>query len=298
MIRLLVDVVVNYLDLAVSTFPKVATMTSKLALEFCKLRHGKLGTLRDAFSELALGNKEMTTLIQSNGINASEMRFLYNGIALDIEDILHRVWCSYNYTASNPPIVIPSATKRVHKYSQSALYYIAGWIIVGMYDREDVCESVALLRMAEFAACHTITASQAKNDMLPTDTLDARETMHLRRLPSKAFYNFVGFLECIYMHNMNVEMMMAYSAGYLLSAIRKIVRYDETVKECFIGLLRVLLPPEEDSVESSKMSDEMMEFVIRKYAKMRGRWLFAKALSGRRTKVLEQLRTCPPETKL
>jgi hypothetical protein len=235
--------------------------------------------LRDAFSTLALGNKEMTNLVESHGVIGSETRFLFYYIALGIEDILYRLWCCYNYTASNPPIVIPSAPHKVHKYSQAVVYYTAGWIIAGMYDRDDVCESIAL-RMAEFAACHTIMASKAKEDKLPTEILDAKETKHPRRRPSKAFYNFACFLECIYMHNMNVDMMMAYCDGDLLSAIRKAICCNEAVEESFIGLLHVL-SEEEDSVdESSKgMSDKLMEFVIRKYANMRGRW-FAKAFVG------------------
>jgi hypothetical protein len=87
---------------------------------------------------------------------------------------------------------------------------------------------------------------------------------------------------------MNVEMMMVYSVGNLLCAVGKAIRSDETVKQSFNGLLRVLPPQEGASAESSNMSDVIME-----YAKMR----FASALSGRRTNEPEQLRTCPPETK-
>jgi hypothetical protein len=179
----------------------------------------------------------------------------------------------YNYASSLPLVEFPPEETVVHKQSRAILYYTSGWILscTGK-GKAGKGVSTRLDRLiVEFLMKHSLKASEATAEGLPTSVVDRKEKKTLQR-SSKAFFQFLCRVECIYMSNLTIGMMVAYTGGDLLSTIHTAIMNDGGVRSQFDGLLLGL------ECESTDVSD-FLEYVLRKYKRMRGHW-FVKAVRG------------------
>jgi hypothetical protein len=189
----------------------------------------------------------------------------WNLVLCEVEDILFRKWAVYNYLSSLPLVEFPPKERDVHKQSRAILCYTAGWILSCAGKANKAGKGL----MIEFSMRHLLKASEAIAEGLPTSVVDRREKKTLPR-SSKAFFQFLCQVECVYISNLTIGMMVAYTAGDLLGAIHSAIMNDEGVQTQFHLLLLGL------KFEDTDVSI-FLEYVLRKYKRMRGRW-FVKAV--------------------
>jgi hypothetical protein len=70
-----------------------------------------------------------------------------------------------------------------------------------------------------FAAAQSINASLAKSIGLPTDLVDRRQrgsSMYC----TQQYFDFICFVESIYLANLTLDMMMAHNGGTIISVIK------------------------------------------------------------------------------
>ena len=82
---------------------------------------------------------------------------------------------------------------------------------------------------------------------------------------TQQFYDFVSFIESIYLKNLNLEMMMAHASGDLIHEIKEKILVSDAVTSkfylfCDLGEVAV----------DGKTAKRLIEYIAIKYANMRG----------------------------
>jgi hypothetical protein len=107
-------------------------------------------------------------------------------VLCEVEDTLFWKWPLYNYSSSLQLIEFPREETVVHKQSRAILYYTAGWILLCAGKANKAGKSL----MIEFSMQHSLKASEAIAEGLPTSLVDQREKKSLQHSP-KAFFQFL-----------------------------------------------------------------------------------------------------------
>jgi hypothetical protein len=258
----------GYSDLAVKCFPKTATMVDDAEFDFTlERRRNTYGGWWEDFYEIVEESRRTGYMpVACESLSKIDWRTPF----LRVEEQLYFQWSTQNYEANMPPIKI-ALEAEVHEYSKGVLYYTAGWIVSGLHEAAGIAAKKKRY-FRKLAVLHSLTKSDAETQELPTSVIDRKEIKHLYR-PSKSFYEFIAHIETIFVQNLTVEMMMAYSAGNLLESIREAIVGNELMRTKFFELSG----GDDDFGES--ISSELMDYVLIKFKHMRGRW-FVKLMNG------------------
>lgn len=262
----------EYIDFTVECIPKTASMLRESNMLFTERRfHYRDDIWLRKFIQLT---NDLGLCLDSTACRRAMCA---------IEMNLFRCWGLLNYSMQLPQIDFPSAPFQVHKFSEPILYYTAGWI-VGSLSRAKLAVRQADKREANLmkgmAKAHSLTEEQAKDQDLPTRVIERKEMKNLKR-PSRAFFDFICHLEAIYMQNLTVAMMLAFSGGDLLSQIAGAISRNNEVRDDF----KALIPPLKEGTTAMTAGElcRMLGYVLKKYKRMRGRW-FVKAVAGQTCK--------------
>eukprot|EP00978_Attheya_sp_CCMP212_P043068 scaffold274581_cov57-Attheya_sp.AAC.1 len=88
----------------------------------------------------------------------------------------------------------------------------------------------ACIYFKEFALCHNLTMiEQADMEKLPAALVNRRECKLLYRA-SSLYYHFIRCIESIYLSNLNLANMLAYSSGNLIKVISMKIADNEDIR--------------------------------------------------------------------
>jgi hypothetical protein len=128
-----------------------------------------------------------------------------------------------------------------------------------------------------FATEYSISKKDALDEGLPSEVVDRREKTALHRSSKQFFFLFIQGIESVFLSNLNLKMMMAYSDGNLCEGIRRGIMTNDTIVGEFIHMCNNV---ENMPLEISVRMD-IMAFALKKYVNMRGHW-FLKTMKGHR----------------
>ena len=106
---------------------------------------------------------------------------------------------------------------------------------------------------------------------------------------SKAYFDFIMFIESVYIKNLTLKMMMAHSDGDLVKAINDAILSSDTVREKFWSIFQC----DESVTEDDKKS--ILEYIAERYVHMRGCW-FVKFIKNNRNKSLGETKAMAAPT--
>ena len=215
---LLTGCVDHWIESSVDEFPKTAAGLSSSEVQFLK----KKRIYMQGFFMREWKKQHATIYLGAWGARGNVMdmpmfchfgTYLYNALFFD--------WSYSSTDRDRPDILLPEAGESlVGKYSRAVIYYVAGWVLHKMSLAETIAKGERQIYF-DFVKNHTMDAESALSVGLPTRLVDKRKRRRGSKIYcSSDFYNFISFVESTFLNNLTLEMMMAYSNGDLVYAIK------------------------------------------------------------------------------
>lgn len=265
---LLSGLVGGWVKLAAEQFPKTAAGLPNAEVEFQKDRRLQ----KDHFI-LQWGEQHQYT-----GVTATLPRVGSRKTFVMLGKLLYNLlffeWKHASLDDQRPPVSIPEGCL-VGKFAERVVYYVAGWTIYSASKALTVAEKKRD-KYFLFAQAHCLGGKEeAKALGLPCSLVERRKRRAARVYCSKEYYEFICFVETVYLGNLTLKMMRAYADGDIVERIKAFLLADDTAVEKF----RALCDNETCGGFTEGDMQQIMEYMMKRYANMRGTF-FARHLRG------------------
>ncbi len=264
---LLTGLVEHWLKNAAEKFPKSAAGLSTAEVGFQKSNMQKkrifLGEWMQQYEHQCCSSivREQSSIGRDQfGLLGS---FLHNQLFME--------WCHSSIDDERPPIAMPDICL-VNKWARPVIYYVAGWTLYSASKALTIAEKKrGVYRI--FAQAHSQEKDEAKNANLPTSLVEKRKRRSAKIFCTKAYFEFICFVESTYLSNLTLKMMQAYADGDIVHKIKLALLESDVATKKFDELCRY------DISLSSDNKQQIMKYLMERYANMRGTF-FVKHLKG------------------
>ncbi len=168
----------------------------------------------------------------------------------------------------------------INFYALPVVYYVAGWTPYSTSTASSIAADKRPL-FFRFAAAQTTDGCAAKRMDLPTFLVERRKWRTLVYC-SREYFDFVCFVESIYLVNLTLKMMMAYNDGDIISKIKFGILSHNDLRDRFSCLLG-------SNIEDNNRL--LLACIMERYANMWGTY-FVKHLKGNSGDQLKKLASC------
>ncbi len=117
----------------------------------------------------------------------------------------------------------------------------------------------------EFSKAHSKDDEIAESSGLPISLMERRKR-NLSVYCSHDYFEFICIVECVYLANLLLKMMMAYANGDIIAHIKTSIIGNQAVRDSFVALLG-------NQFDACQRS-ELIAYILERYAIMRGTFLF------------------------
>ena len=149
------------------------------------------------------------------GDNISERDFAILGMFM--YTAVYIEWSKLICVVAKPSIEFPLDCL-VGKYACKVIYYVAGWTLHSA--SKALTKGIANRPLFQnFAQSQSINANEAKALGLPTVLVDMRQR-GASRYCRPEYFQFICFVESVYLANLSLEMMLAHPAGDIIAQIK------------------------------------------------------------------------------
>jgi hypothetical protein len=170
-------------------------------------------------------------------------------------------WSNLVWGNKKPPVEFTSDCL-VGRYVLHVIYYVAGWTLYKASKAATICEDKQLM-FYRFASAHAIDKIAAQNLQLPISLVEKRKTK--RGVPvccTLEYFEYICFVETVYLANLSMKMMLAYNNGDIIAAIKNSILSNSSARAKFTALV-------DYDVDWSDCL-ELMAYILDRYANMRG----------------------------
>ena len=150
------------------------------------------------------------------------------------------------------------------KHTCPVIYYVAGWMLYSASKALTVARDKRPLFL-ELSNAHSIDEDMAKSWRLPTSLVERRKR-NLSVYCSHDYFEFICFVESVYLANLPLQEMMAYADGDIIAQIKTSIIVNQAARDIFAALSGNQF----DECECQ----ELMAYILERYANMRGTFLF------------------------
>ncbi len=171
---------------------------------------------------------------------------------------LFQAWSNAVCDNEKPPIEF-LVDCLIRRYTLPVVYYLAGWMLFSMSkasmvaaDNRPVCFT--------FAASQTIDERAAKRMNLPASLMERRKWQALVYC-SWEYFDFLCPIESIFLANLTLKMMLAYSNGDIVTRIKTSILSHNEMRE------RISFLSGSDNKADNQL---LLTYIIERYANMRG----------------------------
>ena len=262
---LLRDVVDHFITAAAEKFPKAAAGLSSAEVGFqrsvLERKNYFVGKWMDKY----------TTIISTN-MNLQKFgrlgQFLHNQLYME--------WAHSAIDDERPSVSFPDESI-VGKYALPVIYYVAGWTLHSASKALTIAQGKRS-KFHLFVNGHSIGKEAAQNDRLPTAIVERRRRRNAQVFCSKAYFDFICFVETVYLSNLALKMLRAYADGDIVVVIKNSLLSSELAVSKFMALC------DNDQCDSitEDGKTEIMKYMMERYANMRGTF-FARHLKMNNT---------------
>ena len=203
--------------------------------------------------------KAQYSMAVSNKNSMSENTFARFGILL--HNLLFMSWSFSAVDSERTPITVPRENL-VGKYARVVIYYVAGWTLYSMSRAKTVAREKRKMYFG-FVQDNRMERDEANEASLPTSLVERRKRM-AKMYASSEYFDFICFIESIFLSNLTLEMMMAYCDGDLIHEIKVHATSSNEVYEKFASLCK--LDPELSKDDRS----QLLKYILERYSNMRG----------------------------
>ena len=261
---LLARLIEKWIDFACEEFPKTAARISNSELQFLE----KFDKQKAIFISQWM---ERFVSIGGTSIKLTEHWFRYFGSWL--HDILFEEWSYCAMDSEKPSVSIPDECL-VGKYARPVIYYVAGWTLHSLSKALTIAQDKRGVYQ-RFSTNHCLGADEAKDLDLPVSVVQRRKRW-ANTYPTKVYYEFICFVESVYLDNLTLEMMMAHADGDIIHVIKIKLLNSSIAKDRF-----AIICNNDNNYEPFSDGEMMslLKYILERYANMRGSY-FVKYLKG------------------
>jgi hypothetical protein len=207
------------------TFPKTAAGIQNAQIDFDRGRELKLQCLAAELME-EYDASGFTPLVISKIGFGNLSRFFHHVVFL--------AWSHFVCSKDKPPIKFP-VDCLVGKHACPVMYYVAGWTLYSASKALTVARDKRPLFL-EFSMTHSIDEDIARSSGLPTSLVERRKR-NSSVYCSHDYFEFICFVESVYLANLTLKMMMEYTDGDIIARIKISIIGNQAAKDRFAALL-------------------------------------------------------------
>ena len=251
-IKLLSGLIDRWIDFAAETFPKSAAGLSGGELLFQEKK-------RERKSDFVKKWKCNYGTAVTNKESMSENTFAMFGVLL--HNLLFMSW-SFSVADSGRPSVTVPDENLVGKNARVVIYYVAGWTLHSMSHAKTVARDKRKMYF-DFVWGNRMSRDQAIEADLPTKLVERRKRM-AKMYATNNYFEFICFIESIFLTNLTLDMMMAHCNENLMHEIKVTIMSLSEVHEKFVSLCAIDADLQEDG------RSKLLQYIIDRYSNMRG----------------------------
>jgi hypothetical protein len=256
---LIVSVVENWIQSMVERFPQTAAGVPNAQLDFERAKKMKMRAYVADFM------KEY----DSTGLPPADVsRISFGRLGAFLHLALFQAWSNAVCDNKKPPIEF-LVDCLVGRYALPVVYYVAVWMLFSM----SKASTVAANNRPEcftFAASQTIDEKAAKRMNLLASLVERRK-LWASIYCSREYFDFLCCIESIFLANLMLKMMLAYSSGDIVTRIKMSVLSHNEMRERIYFL----------SGSNNKADNQLLlTNIVERYANMRGTY-FCQASEGK-----------------
>ena len=268
---MLVSLVDFWIDGMAEIFPKTSAGIPNAQIDFEQRNDSNMHTFIDTFMD-----KEY----ESSGISKDISRDIFGDLGAFLHVVLFMSWSHSVCKFEKPPVEFPMDCL-VGKYSKPVIYYVAGWTLYSASKALTIAKDKRSIYF-KFARMQSISDHDAHDLGLPTYLVDRRKRGRGSSVYcTQQYFEFICFVESVYLANLTLKMLTAYSDGDIIAVIKNSILSNDSALDKYAVLFNGEIVREEDR-------RALMGYVLGKYANMRGTY-FAKHLKGNSGNFVEKL---------
>jgi hypothetical protein len=264
-LSVLVQLVEGFTIIASEEFPKSIARLPDADLEFqVRCRQQK-----KVFIAQWIGHHESFLGAEAESFPVEKYRYFGSFLY----DVLFDCWAFRSMEGERPPVTLPQKCL-VGKYARPVVYYVSGWTMHSLSLAKTIGKAMRPL-YARFAEQHSIGEKAALEKFMPVSLVQKRNHRSLL-FCSPDYFNFICFVESVYLDNLTLEMLMGHPEGNIIQVIKSSILGSDLALQKFD---RLCIDDEHQySAEEKRL---LLQYVMDRYANMRGTY-FVKFLSGTR----------------
>ena len=166
----------------------------------------------------------------------------------------------------------------VNRHARPVIYYVAGWTLFSASRALTVAQKERG-KYFQFFQAHNIEKLDAKDAKLPISIVEKRKQRSAKVYCSEEYFDFICFVESVYLSNLSLKMMRAYADGNIIDIIRSSLLSNDMV----VQKSNLLFNNTSCCSISEDEKPEIMKYLMDRYANMRGTF-FAHCLKKNNTK--------------
>jgi hypothetical protein len=240
-------------------FPRTAAGIEHAQIDFDRARESKLKSFIADFMEE----------YDASGLpHAKVSRIAFGHLGRFLHHVMYMVWLHSVCNHDKPQVEFLDDCL-VGKYARLVIYYVAGWTLYSASKALTVARDKRLL-FYKFSESQSIKEDMAKNMDLPTSFVDRRKGKSSVYC-SRDYFEFICFVESVFLANLSLKMMLAYVDGDIISKIKISILGNERAMERFAAMSGIDL--------DTCQCQQLMVYILERYTNMRGMF-FVRHLKG------------------
>ncbi len=198
---------------------------------------------------------ELMEEYDASGLTPSVIsRIGFGNLGRCLHHVIFLAW-SHSVCSHKKPLIKFPIDWLVGKHAHPVIYYITGWMLYSTIARD---KRPLFLK---FSKAHSIDEDISKSSKLLTSLVERRKR-NLSVYCSHDYFEFVCFIESVYLANLSLKMMMTYTGGDINARIKTSIIGNQAVRDRFAALL-------DNQFDACKCS-ELMAYISERYAYMWG----------------------------
>ena len=251
-VLLLRNVVEKFIVSAAEKFPKKAAGLSSAEVEF----------QREIIVNKTHFVGSWLNLHESSGTSVS--RKLFGRLGQFFHMVMYHEWTHAAIDSERPSVEIPGSVA-VNRHARPVIYYVAGWTLFSA-SRALTVAGKERGKYFLFVQAHSIGKLAAQVANLPISIIEKRKRKSAKVYCSEEYFDFICYVESVYLSNLSLKMMRAYADGNIIDIIRSGLLSNDTVIQKFSLLFQ---NPSCCSMSEDE-KPEILKYLMDRYANMRG----------------------------
>ena len=178
--------------------------------------------------------------------------------------VMYHEWTHTAIDSERPSVEIPGGVA-VNRYARRVIYYVSGWTLFSAL-RALTITGTERGKYFVFVQAHSIGKVAVQDANLPISIIEKRKRKSAKVYCSEEYFDFVCYVESVYLSNLSLKMMHAYADGNIIDIIRSGLLSNDVV----IQKVSLLFQKPLCCLLSKDERPEILKYLMDRFANMQG----------------------------